>query len=132
MARRGAAAIPIYEVEPPLLFFNLFTLLGAIGDRGSFVDDRPTTGLDKGVVALGKGSRSSASPSPSSIITGKVALTQLNIETSVPVSEIESLVLFNVSSTIAMLVTGHHSPISHWPPLPRSPAGHVGRKEKKE
>lgn len=35
---------PITEAEPLLLFFILFTLLGALGDRGRFVDDS-TTGL---------------------------------------------------------------------------------------
>lgn len=117
--------IPIYEAEPLLLFFILFTLLGAIGalgDRGTFVDD--VTGLDKAVIPPGKGFRGALGLSEGGplfgftksnelfvgrlaqlgvafsiigeIITGKGALAQLNIETGVPINEIEPLVLFNV------------------------------------
>lgn len=117
--------IPIYEAEPLLLFFILFNLLGAIGalgDRGRFVDE--ATGLEKAVVPPGKGFRSAlglgqggplfgftkanelfvgrlaqlgiAFSIIGEIITGKGALAQLNIETGVPINEIEPLLLFNI------------------------------------
>ncbi|MQL94879.1 hypothetical protein Taro_027549 [Colocasia esculenta] len=119
--------IPIYEAEPLLLFFILYTLLstiGALGDPGSFVDD-PPIGIEGAVITPSKGLKSAlglrevgplfgftkanelfvgrlaqlgiAFSIIGEIITGKEALAQLNIETGVPISDIEPLVLFNVA-----------------------------------
>lgn len=107
------------------ILFNLLGAIGGLGDRGKFVDDsEPTTGLDRAVIPPGKGFRSAfglrergplfgftkanelfvgrlaqlgiAFSIIGEITTGKGALAQLNIETGVPLNEIEPLILFNV------------------------------------
>eukprot|EP00475_Leptophrys_vorax_P030372 TRINITY_DN45446_c0_g1_i6.p2 TRINITY_DN45446_c0_g1~~TRINITY_DN45446_c0_g1_i6.p2 ORF type:complete len:254 (-),score=26.51 TRINITY_DN45446_c0_g1_i6:136-897(-) len=115
--------IPINEAEPLLLFFIAFTVLGAIGglgDRGRFVDDdakafepvkpgslkaaiglkedQPLFGFTKAnELFVGRMAQLGFAASLiGEVITGKGALAQLNIETGVPVWELEPLVIANV------------------------------------
>lgn len=116
--------LPLTETEPLLLAFIAFTLLGAIGalgSRGRFVDDIVEPGP---IVQPGKGVKGQLGLNEKGptfgftkanelfvgriaqlgfalsiigeLITGKGALAQLNIETGVPISDIEPLVLLNV------------------------------------
>ncbi|CAL0327413.1 unnamed protein product [Lupinus luteus] len=109
----------LFKQRPkPLPKSNLYfaRAIGALGDRGKFVDDEPATGLDKAVIPPGKGFKELVVSNKESnellvgrlaqlgfafsligeIVTGKGALAQLNIETGLPINEIEPLVLFNV------------------------------------
>jgi photosystem II protein len=116
--------LPLSETEPLLLAFIAFTLFGAIGalgSRGRFVDDvvepgpivQPGKGI-KGQLGLNEKGPTFGFTKANELfvgrvaqlgfalsiigelITGKGALAQLNIETGVPITEIEPLVLLNV------------------------------------
>ncbi|CAI5975815.1 unnamed protein product [Closterium sp. NIES-64] len=116
--------IPITEAEPLLLFFIAFTVLGAIGglgDRGRFVDDEAPAGppVKPGSVkaALGLSEEGPlfgftkanelfvgrmaqlgfAASLVGEVITGRGALAQLNIETGLPVWELEPLLLASIA-----------------------------------
>eukprot|EP00897_Mesotaenium_endlicherianum_P006988 jgi/Mesen1/6317/ME000325S05452 len=116
--------LPLSETEPLLIFFILFQLLGAIGalgSRGLFVDDivesgpivipgksvkgalglnekGPTFGFTKAnELFVGRLAQLGFAISIiGEVITGKGALAQLNIETGVPITEIEPLILLNI------------------------------------
>jgi photosystem II protein len=115
--------IPISQAEPLLLGFILFTLVGAVGglgDRGRFVDDDEPPTKPSNVYSLraGLGLNESgplfgftkanelfvgrmaqlgfAASLIGEILTGKGALAQLNIETGVPLFELEPLVIFSI------------------------------------
>ncbi|CAI5967074.1 unnamed protein product [Closterium sp. NIES-64] len=115
--------IPITEAEPLLLFFIAFTVLGAIGalgDRGRFVDEeaprfvpakpgslRSALGLSEEGPLFGFTKANElfvgrmaqlgfAASLVGEVITGKGALAQLNIETGLPVWEVEPLLLASI------------------------------------
>ncbi|CAI5513124.1 unnamed protein product [Closterium sp. Naga37s-1] len=116
--------IPITEAEPLLLFFIAFTVLGAIGglgDRGRFVDDEapagppvkpgsfkaalglsddgPLFGFTKAnELFVGRMAQLGFAASLiGEVITGRGALAQLNIETGLPIFELEPLLLASIS-----------------------------------
>ncbi|CAI5953457.1 unnamed protein product [Closterium sp. NIES-64] len=115
--------IPIAEAEPLLLFFIAFTVLGAIGglgDRGRFVDDEAPAGPPvkpgsfKAALGLSEdgplfgftkanelfvgrmAQLGFAASLVGEVITGKGALAQLNIETGLPIFELEPLLLASI------------------------------------
>ncbi|CAI6001005.1 unnamed protein product [Closterium sp. NIES-65] len=115
--------IPITEAEPLLLFFIAFTVLGAIGglgDRGRFVDDEAPAGPPvkpgsfKAALGLSEdgplfgftkanelfvgrmAQLGFAASLVGEVITGRGALAQLNIETGLPVWEVEPLLLASI------------------------------------
>ncbi|CAI5948330.1 unnamed protein product [Closterium sp. NIES-65] len=115
--------IPIAEAEPLLLFFIAFTVLGAIGglsDRGRFVDDEAPAGPPvkpgsfKAALGLSEdgplfgftkanelfvgrmAQLGFAASLVCEVITGKGALAQLNIETGLPIFELEPLLLASI------------------------------------
>ncbi|CAI5475696.1 unnamed protein product [Closterium sp. Yama58-4] len=115
--------IPITEAEPLLLFFIAFTVLGAIGglgDRGRFVDDEPVgppvkPGSFKAALGLSEdgplfgftkanelfvgrmAQLGFAASLIGEVVTGRGALAQLNIETGLPVWELEPLLLASIA-----------------------------------
>ncbi|CAI5501699.1 unnamed protein product [Closterium sp. Naga37s-1] len=115
--------IPITEAEPLLLFFIAFTVLGAIGglgDRGRFVDDEPAgplvnPGSFKSALGLSEdgplfgftkanelfvgrmAQLGFAASLIGEVVTGRGALAQLNIETGLPVWELEPLLLASIA-----------------------------------
>ncbi|CAI7805552.1 unnamed protein product [Closterium sp. NIES-53] len=116
--------IPITEAEPLLLFFIAFTVLGAIGglgDRGKFVDDEapagppvkpgsfkaalglsddgPLFGFTKAnELFVGRMAQLGFAASLiGEVITGRGALAQLNIETGLPIFELEPLLLASIA-----------------------------------